>query len=39
MGIDKVVVSGPTAGTDRDAARAAMALLDEAVIPVWRQGS
>lgn len=34
LGIDKVIVSGPTAGTDRDAARAAMALLDEAVVPV-----
>lgn len=33
MGIDKVIVSGPTAGTDRDAARQAMALLDEAVVP------
>jgi 5,10-methylenetetrahydromethanopterin reductase len=32
LGIDKVVVSGPTAGTDRAAARAAMALLDEAVV-------
>jgi hypothetical protein len=27
-----VVVSGPTAGADRDAAAVAMALLDEAVI-------
>jgi 5,10-methylenetetrahydromethanopterin reductase len=34
MGIDKVIVSGPTAGTDREAAREAMALLDEAVVPV-----
>jgi 5,10-methylenetetrahydromethanopterin reductase len=37
LGIDKVVVSGPTAGTDRDAAREAMALLDETVIPVWQR--
>ncbi len=36
LGIDKVIVSGPTAGTDRDAARAAMALLDEAVVPALR---
>ncbi|MEQ8859852.1 MAG: LLM class flavin-dependent oxidoreductase [Pseudomonadales bacterium] len=36
LGIDKVIVSGPTAGTDRDAARKAMALLDEAVVPVLR---
>jgi 5,10-methylenetetrahydromethanopterin reductase len=34
LGIDKVIVSGPTAGTDREAAREAMALLDEAVVPV-----
>jgi 5,10-methylenetetrahydromethanopterin reductase len=33
LGIDKVIVSGPTAGTDRGAAREAMALLDEAVVP------
>lgn len=33
LGLDKIVVSGPTAGTDRDAAREAMALLDEAVVP------
>lgn len=32
LGIDKVIVSGPTAGTDRKAALAAMALLDEAVV-------
>jgi 5,10-methylenetetrahydromethanopterin reductase len=32
LGLDKVVVSGPTAGTDRNAARAAMALLDAEVI-------
>lgn len=32
LGIDKIIVSGPTAGTDRDAAREATALLDEAVI-------
>jgi 5,10-methylenetetrahydromethanopterin reductase len=37
LGIDKVIVSGPTAGTDRGAAREAMALLDEAVIPAWRK--
>lgn len=34
LGIDKVIVSGPTAGTNREAAREAMALLDEAVVPV-----
>jgi 5,10-methylenetetrahydromethanopterin reductase len=32
LGLDKIVVSGPTAGTDPDAARAAMALLDAEVI-------
>ncbi len=34
LGIDKVIVSGPTAGTDRVAAQEAMALLDEAVVGV-----
>ena len=33
LGIDKVAISGPTAGTDPDEARKAMALLDEAVVP------
>lgn len=33
LGIDKVIVSGPTAGSDREEARKAMALLDEAVVP------
>ena len=33
MGIDKVAISGPTAGTDPEQARRAMALLDEAVVP------
>jgi 5,10-methylenetetrahydromethanopterin reductase len=33
LGIDKVAISGPTAGTDRDEARRAMALLDEEVVP------
>jgi len=33
LGIHKVIVSGPTAGTDREAAMEAMALLDEAVVP------
>jgi 5,10-methylenetetrahydromethanopterin reductase len=32
LGLDKIVVSGPTAGTDPEAARAAMALLDAEVI-------
>jgi 5,10-methylenetetrahydromethanopterin reductase len=32
LGVDKVVVSGPTAGTNRHAAREAMLLLDEAVV-------
>lgn len=36
LGIDKVIVSGPTAGTDREAAREAMDLLDEAVVPRLR---
>ena len=34
LGIDKLVVSGPTAGTDRVAAQSAMGLLDEAVVGV-----
>lgn len=34
LGIDKVIISGPTAGTDRNDAREAMALLDEAVVPL-----
>ncbi len=34
LGVQKVIVSGPTAGTDREAARQAMALLDEAVVGV-----
>lgn len=38
LGIDKVVVSGPTAGTDPQAAREAMALLDETVVPVHAPG-
>jgi 5,10-methylenetetrahydromethanopterin reductase len=33
LGIDKVAISGPTAGTDPAEARKAMALLDEAVVP------
>lgn len=33
IGIDKVAISGPTAGTDPVEARRAMALLDEAVVP------
>jgi len=32
LGLDKIVISGPTAGTDPEAARAAVALLDEQVI-------
>jgi 5,10-methylenetetrahydromethanopterin reductase len=39
LGIDKVIVSGPTAGTDRSAARESMALLDEAVVAPLRDGS
>jgi len=33
LGIDKVAISGPTAGADAGEARKAMALLDEAVVP------
>ena len=36
MGIDKVVISGPTAGTDKVEAARALALLDDAVVPVFR---
>lgn len=32
LGIDKVIISGPTAGTDRKEAQKAMALLDETVV-------
>lgn len=39
LGIDKIIVSGPTAGSDRQQARAAMALLDEAVVPEFAAGS
>lgn len=35
LGIDKVIVSGPTAGADPNEARRAAALLDEAVVPVF----
>lgn len=35
LGIDKVVVSGPTAGVDPQEARRALALLDEAVVPAF----
>ena len=38
LGLDKVVVSGPTAGADREASVAAMALLDEAVVPSFSSG-
>jgi 5,10-methylenetetrahydromethanopterin reductase len=36
LGIDKVVISGPTAGTDREQAARAMALLDETVVKHFR---
>ncbi len=36
MGIDKVVISGPTAGTDREQAALAMKLLDETVVAEFR---
>jgi 5,10-methylenetetrahydromethanopterin reductase len=32
LGIDKVIISGPTAGTDRTEAHKALALLDETVV-------
>jgi len=35
MGMDKIVISGPTAGTDREQAVRALALLDERVIPAF----
>jgi len=38
LGIDKIAISGPTAGTDPVEARRAMALLDEAVIPHFAGG-
>lgn len=38
LGIDKVVISGPTAGTDREQAVLAMKLLDEEIVPEFRQG-
>ncbi len=33
LGLDKIVISGPTAGVDRSEARTAMTLVDEAVLP------
>jgi 5,10-methylenetetrahydromethanopterin reductase len=36
LGIDKVFVSGPTAGTNRDEARRAMTLADEELLPRLR---
>lgn len=36
LGMGRVVISGPTAGGDPDAARAAMALFDTVVLPNWR---
>ena len=38
LGLDKVVVSGPSAGADREASVAAMGLLDEAVVPGFSSG-
>ena len=32
LGLDKIVISGPTAGVDRNEARAAMALVDDALV-------
>ncbi len=37
LGIDKVVISGPTAGTDREQAGEALALLDETVVKHFRK--
>jgi 5,10-methylenetetrahydromethanopterin reductase len=37
LGIDKVIVSGPTAGTNRDEARRALALADETLLPALRR--
>jgi 5,10-methylenetetrahydromethanopterin reductase len=36
LGIDKVIVSGPTAGTNREEARRAMALADEQLVQAVR---
>lgn len=33
LGLDKIVISGPTAGVDRSQARTAMTLADEVVLP------
>jgi|GEM_PF-70294 len=38
LGIDKVVISGPTAGTDREQAAKALGLLDETVVKHFRDG-
>ncbi len=35
LGLDKVAISGPTAGADRNEARRAMKLLDEEVLSVF----
>jgi 5,10-methylenetetrahydromethanopterin reductase len=39
LGLDKVVISGPTAGADPSEARRAMKLLDEEVLPVFSRAS
>jgi 5,10-methylenetetrahydromethanopterin reductase len=36
LGVDKVVISGPTAGTDREQAALALRLLDEEILPEFR---
>jgi 5,10-methylenetetrahydromethanopterin reductase len=36
LGMERIVISGPTAGADADAARAAMGLMDTEVLPALR---
>jgi 5,10-methylenetetrahydromethanopterin reductase len=38
LGLDKIAVSGPTAGADRNEARRALELLDDIVVPEWASG-
>ena len=35
LGLDKIAISGPSMGSDRDEARRALKLLDDAVVPAF----
>ena len=38
LGLDKIAISGPTAGADRDEARRALEILDDTVVPEFASG-